>query len=99
MLENRLRAMSFSFEVSVGTCSGMYGKGCCDNAWKNRTSFRNSLSENENVGMRIFKYGRTPFRLLSELVRAGFDRNFRSHSGSTRAPSVNNFGGSCSGES
>ena len=52
VLENRLRAMSVSFVVSVGTCSGIYGSGCCDSAWKKRTSLRSSLSENENVGMR-----------------------------------------------
>src|ERR1700689_3500108 len=52
VLENRLRAMSVSFVVSTGTCSGIYGIGCWDNAWKNRTSFLNSLSENENVGIR-----------------------------------------------
>src|SRR5208282_5026706 len=45
VLENKLRAMSFSLAVSVGTCSGMYGMGCCDNAWKKRTSLRSSLSE------------------------------------------------------
>ena len=55
VLENRLRAMSFSFAVSVGTSSGMYGIGCCDSAWKKRTSLRNSLSENEKVGIRTFK--------------------------------------------
>src|ERR1700733_1840422 len=95
-LENRLRAMSFSFVVSTGTCSGIYGSGCCDNAWKNRTSLRNSLSEKEKVGMRTFKYGRTPLRFVSVVDSAGFDKNFRNHSGSTRAPSVNNFGGNCS---
>src|SRR5579859_2672866 len=96
VLENKLRAMSVSFALSVGTCSGMYGIGCCDNAWKNLTNFRSSLSENENVGMRTFKYGRTPFRFVSVVLSAGFDRNFRNHSGSTRAPSVSSFGGSCS---
>src|SRR5579863_1534376 len=54
-LENRLRAMSDSFAVNTGTCSGMYGIGCCDRAWKNRTSLRSSLSEKENVGMRTFR--------------------------------------------
>ena len=74
----------------------MYGIGCCDSAWKKRTSLRSSLSENENVGMRTCRYGRTPLRLVSVVLSDGFDRNFRSHSGSTRAPSVRSFGGSCS---
>ncbi len=71
MLENKLRAMSVSFAVKTGTCSGMYGIGCCDNAWKKRTSFRSSLSENENVGMRTFKYGRTPLRFVSLVAQRG----------------------------
>src|SRR5580704_19779294 len=54
-LENRLRAMSVSFVVNTGTCSGIYGMVCCDKAWKNRTSLRSSLSEKENVGMRTFR--------------------------------------------
>src|SRR5216110_1384485 len=58
--ENRLRAMSLSLAVRVGTCSGTYGIGCCDSAWKKRTSLRSSLSENENVGIRTARYGRTP---------------------------------------
>src|SRR6266849_8950913 len=96
VLENRLRAMPVSFAVSVGTCSGMYGIGCCESAWKKRTSLRSSLSENENVGMRTFKYGRTPLRFVSVVLSAGFDKNLRSHSGSTRAPSVKSLGGNCS---
>ena len=97
VLENRLRAMSDSLAVNTGTCSGMYGMGCCERAWKNRTSLRNSLSEKENVGMRTFRYGRTPLRLVSVWLYAGLDRKRRSHSGSTRAPSVKSFGGNCSG--
>src|ERR1700691_2445041 len=93
VLENRLRAMSVSFVVKTGTCSGMYGMGCCESAWKNRTSLRSSLSEKENVGMRTFKYGRTPLRFVSVVLNEGLDRNRRSHSGSTRAPSVKSFGG------
>src|ERR1700722_17070276 len=54
VLENRLRAMSVSLLVKTGTCSGIYGMGCCDKAWKKRTSLRSSLSEKENVGMRTF---------------------------------------------
>src|ERR1700685_4475339 len=99
VLENRLRAMSVSFVVKTGTCSGMYGMGCCESAWKKRTSLRNSLSEKENVGMRTFKYGRTPLRFVSVALNAGFDKNLRSHSGSTRAPSVKSLGGNCSCES
>src|ERR1700693_212432 len=95
VLENRLRAISVSFVESTGTCSGMYGMGCCDNAWKKRTSLRSSLSEKEKVGMRTFKYGRTPFRFVSVVLSEGLDRKRRNHSGSTRAPSVRSFGGSC----
>src|SRR5271167_4378552 len=96
VLENRLLAISVSFVVKTGTCSGMYGIGCCERAWKNRTSLRSSLSEKENVGMRTFKYGRTPLRFVSVVLNEGLDKNRRSHSGSTRAPSVKSFGGSCS---
>src|SRR6478752_1311145 len=72
VLENRLRAMSFSLVLKTGTCSGMYGIGCCDSAWKNLTSLRSSLSEKENVGMRTCKYGRTPLRFVSVVLSDGF---------------------------
>src|SRR5213079_2311381 len=78
--ENRLRAMSLSLAVRVGTCSGTYGIGCCESAWKKRTSLRSSLSENENVGIRTARYGRTPLRFVSVALRAGFERKRRSHS-------------------
>src|SRR5262249_34117727 len=55
VLENRLRAMSVSLDVRVGTDSGMYGMGCCERAWKNLTTFRSSSSESENVGMRTLR--------------------------------------------
>src|SRR6266702_763009 len=55
VLENKLRAMSFSLAVSVGPRSGMEFIGCCESASKKRTSLRNSFSENEKVGMRTFK--------------------------------------------
>src|SRR5579859_5783329 len=71
VLENRLRAMSDSFAVNAGICSGMYGMGCCERAWKNRTSLRNSLSEKENVGIRTFRYGRTPLRFVSVSLNDG----------------------------
>src|ERR1700746_104076 len=47
-LLNKLRAISVSLAVSVGAWSGMYGKGCCESAWKKRTNLPNSFSENEN---------------------------------------------------
>src|ERR1700685_3407201 len=76
VLENKLRAISVSFADNTGTCSGMYGMGCCESAWKKRTSLRSSLSEKENVGMRTFRYERTPSRFVSVSLSAGFDRNF-----------------------
>src|SRR5271154_4301255 len=81
VLENRLRAISVSFADNAGTCSGMYGIACWESAWKKRTSLRSSLLEKENVGMRTFKYGRTPLRSVSVALNEGFDRNFRNHSG------------------
>ena len=53
--EQAARHVAFLSHVSVGTVSGIYGMGCCESAWKKRTSFRSSLSENENVGMRTFR--------------------------------------------
>src|ERR1043166_403092 len=103
-------------------------------AMKKRTSVCNSLDEKVNVGMRNFRYGRTPFRsrpgcgfkcpAVGEAAVAvgdalalgvpvafaalsiasvwagvfsplndGSCRNFKSHAGSTRAPSLLKRGG------
>ena len=96
VLLKRLRAISVSLAVSTGTSSGMYGKGWRARAWKKRTNLPSSFSEKENVGMRTCRYERTPLRLLSLSLSDGFLRKRSIHSGSTRAPSVRSFGGSCS---
>src|SRR6266481_818264 len=96
VLLKRLRAMSVSLVVRMGISSGMYGKGWRDSAWKKRTNLPSSFSEKENVGMRTWRYERTPLRLLSLSFKDGFFRKRNIHSGSTRAPSVRSLGGSCS---
>ena len=92
-LVNRLRAMPRSWSVSGSNCSAMNGCACDDSASKNRTSLRISPSEKLKVGIRTFRYCRTPSRFVSVSDSAGLFRKRISQSGRTRAPSPISVGG------
>src|SRR5712691_7800198 len=85
----RTRRSRMAEKVPVKSCA-QYDR--YESEWR-ASVFESSYAD---VLIRTFKYGRTPFRFVSVVLSAGFDRNFLSHSGSTRAPSVSNFGGNCS---
>src|SRR5712692_281 len=87
------RASVRSESVSVSSFGGTYGDSCELAAAKKRTSFWISSSDKENVGMRTWRYERTPLRFVSVALRAGFARKRWSHAGSTRAPSLVSTGG------
>ncbi len=92
-LVNNCRAMVRSWSVSGSSFSAMNGWACDDRASKNRTSLRISPSEKLKVGIRAFRYWRTPSRLVSVSLSAGLLRNRISQSGFTRAPSPISVGG------
>ena len=66
---------------------------------KNRTRIPISFGEKLKVGIRTFRYVRTPLRPVSDALNAGLARKRASQSGSVRAPSCISEGGNCSFQS
>ena len=92
-LVNNCRAIVRSCSVSGSSFSAMNGCACEESASKKRTILRISPSLKLKVGMRAFRYCRTPSRLVSVSLSAGLFRKRISHSGLTRAPSPISVGG------